>query len=52
LLHQSLQDEDWVLWLDADVCYYPKDIIQQLVETGKEIVVPNCVLILVVEVLI
>jgi len=40
-----------VLWLDADVCYYPKDIIQQLVETGKEIVVPNC-LILVVEVLI
>jgi len=37
------QDEDWVLWLDADVCYYPKDIIQQLVETGKEIVVPNCV---------
>jgi glycosyltransferase involved in cell wall biosynthesis len=43
LLQQSLQDEDWVLWLDADVYYYPKDIIQQLVETGKEIVVPNCV---------
>jgi hypothetical protein len=43
LLHQALRDEDWVLWLDVDVVDYPNDIIEQLLETGKEIFVPNCV---------
>jgi len=43
LLSQSLQDEEWVLWLDVDVSDYPEDIIQRLLITGKEIVVPNCV---------
>jgi glycosyltransferase involved in cell wall biosynthesis len=43
LLHRSLQDEDWVLWLDVDVTDYPPDIIGQLLQTGKTIVVPNCV---------
>lgn len=44
LLFRSLRDDDWVLWLDADVCEYPADIIQQLLATGKDIVHPNCVL--------
>ncbi len=43
LLFRALTDEDWVLWLDVDVIEYPADIIQQLLDTGKEIVHPNCV---------
>lgn len=43
LLFHALRDEDWVLWLDVDVVEYPKDIIQLLFETGKEIVHPNCI---------
>ncbi|MCP4262046.1 MAG: hypothetical protein GY774_31785 [Planctomycetes bacterium] len=44
LLFRAIEDEDWVLWLDADVIEYPADIIQHLLATGKEIVHPNCVL--------
>jgi hypothetical protein len=44
LLFRALGDEDWVLWLDADVEEFPPDVIQQLLATGKEIVQPNCVL--------
>ncbi|MEM7061702.1 MAG: glycosyltransferase [Cyanobacteria bacterium P01_B01_bin.77] len=43
LLQQSLQDEVWVLWLDVDVVEYPADIIQQLLQPGKDIIVPHCV---------
>jgi hypothetical protein len=43
LLFRALKDEDWVLWLDADVIEYPSDIIEQLLATGKDIVHPNCV---------
>ncbi|NEP13073.1 MAG: glycosyltransferase [Symploca sp. SIO2C1] len=43
LLQQSLQAEEWVLWLDVDVVEYPKEIIQLLLEPDKEIIVPNCV---------
>src|SRR5437763_639348 len=43
LLFRALQDEDWVLWLDADVVEYPAGIIERLLETGKDIVQPNCV---------
>ncbi len=43
LLFRSLDDEDWVLWLDVDVIEYPVDIIERLLATGKEIVQPNCV---------
>lgn len=34
---------DWVLWLDVDVTDYPADVIETLLASGKEIVVPNCV---------
>jgi glycosyltransferase involved in cell wall biosynthesis len=43
LLQQALTDEDWVLWLDVDVIDYPKDVIQQLLQAGKNITVPHCV---------
>jgi len=42
LLARALQAEDWVLWIDADVSSWPPDVIEKLLEAGKEIVVPNC----------
>jgi GT2 family glycosyltransferase len=44
LLHRALDDEEWVLWLDVDVCQYPPDVIERLMEVGKEIIVPHCIL--------
>ncbi|HEU4888596.1 MAG TPA: glycosyltransferase [Thermoanaerobaculia bacterium] len=44
LLFRALDDEQWVLWLDADVIEYPPDVIERLLAAGKEIVTPNCVL--------
>jgi hypothetical protein len=41
-LLQALDDEDWVLWLDADVTDYPADVIERLLATQKDIVVPHC----------
>ena len=43
LLFRALEDEDWVMWLDADVIEYPADVIQRMLATGKDIVHPNCV---------
>lgn len=43
LLYRALRDEEWVLWIDADVQYWPADVIDGLLNCGKEIVVPNCV---------
>jgi GT2 family glycosyltransferase len=42
LLARALTDEDWVLWIDADVARWQNDVIEQLLATGKDIVVPNC----------
>lgn len=44
LLFRTLQDEDWVLWLDVDVIEFPANIIARMMETGKDIVQPHCVL--------
>lgn len=43
LLFSALGDQDWVLWLDADVVSYPPDLIAQLIATGGDIVQPDCV---------
>lgn len=43
LLFRALADQDWVLWLDADVVEYPPDMLQRLMATGKDIVQPHCV---------
>ena len=44
LLLEALGDEDWVLWLDVDVFYFPEDILQRLLSAGKDILQPHCVL--------
>lgn len=43
LLGGALRDEDWVLWLDADLADYPPDLLQRLLGAGREIVAANCV---------
>lgn len=43
LLFRALDDEDWVLWLDADVISYPVDLIERLLAADRDIVHPNCV---------
>jgi hypothetical protein len=43
LLSRALQDEDWVLWIDADVIEYPADVIERLLAVNGDIVHPHCV---------
>ncbi|KAK6183780.1 hypothetical protein SNE40_006382 [Patella caerulea] len=43
LLKSGLRDEDWVLWIDSDISFLPPDIIQHLLSSDKDIVVPSCV---------
>ncbi len=42
LLHAGLRDEKWVLWMDVDMAYFPKDLVQQLVSVQKHVVAPSC----------
>lgn len=44
LLFRSLREEDYVLWIDADLADYPPDILHRLIATAFDIVTPNCVL--------
>jgi len=44
LLHGALADEEWVLWLDADLIDYPADLLARLLAAGRDIVTPHCVL--------
>jgi hypothetical protein len=44
LLFRALDDEDWVLWLDVDLVAAPRDLIEQLLATQRDIVQPHCVL--------
>ncbi len=43
LLAASLRDEDWVLWLDADLVDYPPALLQALLGAQRDIVAPLCV---------
>jgi glycosyltransferase involved in cell wall biosynthesis len=43
LLAGALRDEDWVLWLDADLAAYPPDLIGRMLAARRDIVAPNCV---------
>lgn len=43
LLFHALDDEDWVLWLDADVIEFPVDIIEKLLSYQRDILQPHCV---------
>ena len=42
LLSGALRDEDWVLWLDADLADYPADLLTRLLASGHQIAVPYC----------
>jgi glycosyltransferase involved in cell wall biosynthesis len=42
LLSRNILDQDWVLWIDADVIDYPADLIQRLLSAKKQVVVPLC----------
>lgn len=44
LLSSMLEDETWVLWLDADLTDYPPDLLTRLIAADKDIVIPRCVL--------
>lgn len=44
LLSAGLADEDWVLWVDADVLDAPPDALRRLLAVGGDVVVPHCVL--------
>lgn len=43
LLAGALRDEDWVLWLDADLADYPPDLLGRMLAAGRDIVTPYCV---------
>ncbi|WP_421855927.1 glycosyltransferase [Oricola sp.] len=44
IIHETLNaDDEWVLWLDIDVCDFTPDIIQHLLAVRRKIVMPNCV---------
>jgi hypothetical protein len=43
LVRQTLRDEDWVLWIDADIIGFPDDILTTLLSVGARIVHPNTV---------
>lgn len=43
LLTGALRDEDWVLWLDADLQDYPPDLVGRMLAAGRDIVTPYCV---------
>ena len=42
LLSKALRTEKYVLWLDADVRHIPSDLIEHLMFSRKQIIVPNC----------
>ncbi|XP_064652979.1 uncharacterized protein LOC135503358 [Lineus longissimus] len=44
LMSHALYDEEYVLWLDSDVMEFPKDLIEQLLQPDKDIIVPNCLI--------
>lgn len=45
LIREGLHlDDEWVLWLDVDVCDFPSDILHTLLGAGEKIVTPDCVL--------
>jgi hypothetical protein len=38
----ALADEEWVLWLDADLVDFPRDLLQRLLAPGAEVAAPLC----------
>ncbi|KAJ2826818.1 hypothetical protein GGI24_002812 [Coemansia furcata] len=40
---RALEDEQWVVWIDGDLTYYPPTIIRDLMAYDKDVIVPNCI---------
>lgn len=43
LVESALDDEAWVLWIDVDLLKWPADVLLRLLDSGHQIVCPNCV---------
>jgi len=43
LLQLGLDDEDWVLWLDVDVMWWPARVLECMLAVERDIVVPHCI---------
>jgi hypothetical protein len=41
---QLLDDDEWVLWIDIDVCDFDPDVLRKLLAAKEKIVTPDCVL--------
>ncbi|KAJ2800952.1 hypothetical protein H4S07_005053, partial [Coemansia furcata] len=39
---RALGNEQWVLWIDGDLEYYPPSIVLDLMAYDKDVIVPNC----------
>ncbi|KAJ1900027.1 hypothetical protein LPJ81_004026, partial [Coemansia sp. IMI 209127] len=39
---RALQTEQWVLWIDGDLEYYPPNIVRDLMVHDRDVIVPNC----------
>ncbi|KAJ2480936.1 hypothetical protein IWW56_002103 [Coemansia sp. RSA 2131] len=39
---RALQNEQWVLWIDGDLEYYPPNTVRDLMAYDKDVIVPNC----------
>ena len=44
LFISALYDEDFVLWVDSDLAWYPRDIVEVMMAVDKDMVVPHCLL--------
>ncbi|XP_064627793.1 uncharacterized protein LOC135487684 [Lineus longissimus] len=44
LVSSALKDEDFVLWIDSDIEEAPRDMIDQMLQVHKDIVVPVCLI--------
>jgi peptide chain release factor subunit 1 len=44
LLFRALDDEDYVLWIDADLESYPPDVLRRLLGQGVDVAMPHCTL--------
>ncbi|KAJ2059499.1 hypothetical protein GGI17_004379 [Coemansia sp. S146] len=39
---RALENEQWVLWIDGDLDYYPPNIVHDMMAYDKDVIVPNC----------
>ncbi|KAJ1909059.1 hypothetical protein GGI09_003107 [Coemansia sp. S100] len=39
---RALENEQWVLWIDGDLEYYPPNIVNDMMAYDKDVLVPNC----------